>query len=171
MPMSPDWWLQVGTSSTAEGPAMQGQANQIRALELAPSSVVSEDASANLLTKSVTLPLIGRTASSSGGYSSTYTVWRPFIPARIVRVALYNTEDWVLTTDSDFTAFRNSSSCVAGVTITSTTLAAGTRTAISTINNALIAAGQDVTFKFGFSTCAEPSRPRGYLQLDYQTTD
>lgn len=171
MPQPVDWWLLSGTTSTAEGPAMQGQANQIRALELAEDSVVSEDISANALTRSVTLPLIGRTASSSGGYTSTYAVWRPFTAARIVGVALFNTEEWALTTDSDFTAFRNSSSCVAGRTITSTTLAAGTRTGFTTIDNPLVAAGTDLTFKFGFSTCAEPSRPRGFLQLDYQSTD
>ena len=170
--MSVDWWLQSGTTSTAEGPAMQGQANQVRNLELSTGIVKSENLTTNPLTRSHAAPLIGRTASSSAGYSTgaSFTLWRPLVPLTIQRVQLFNNESWVLTTDTDFVVFRNSSSCVAGVTVVSTTLAAGARTAFAAVDNASIAACTDLTLKFAFSTCAEPSTPRGFVQFDYITT-
>lgn len=158
MPLAQDWWLQSGTTSTDEGPALMGQSGQVK----------SEMLSDNPLTRSIALPFVGRTASSSAGYSSDYVLWRPFVPLTIQRVQLVTGAQTALTTDTDFVLFRNSSSCVAGVTITSTTVEGGTRTAV-TLVNAAIAACTDVTLKFAYSTCAEPSQPRGHVQIDYQT--
>ena len=166
-----DWWLQSGTTSTDGFVGTDEiKASAVTTAKIADSNVTSEKASTNLLTRTIVIPIGKMTASSSGGWSSTYVVYRPLVPMQIQRIAVINTGVWENCTGDEFVVFRNSSSCVAGVSFSagSTARAAGTRTAASSITNALITADTDLTVKTSVSTCSVSSLAA--LAIDYITT-
>jgi len=187
---STDWWLQSGTTSTAEGPAMQGQSNQIRETEIADGAVtaakigalavtaakigagavLSQKLSTNAVTRFVTLPLAStRNASSSAGYDSGNTIWYPTHALTISAINFIANKSWVNTTcEVAATIYRNSSSSVADLTLTSTAIVAGSRVAADLTANLDIAANSTLSMKWSYSTCSEPSNAT--IQVSYVTT-
>lgn len=184
-----DWWLDAGTTSTAgfitetelascAVTAAKLNASAVTTAKIADSgvttakiaaaNVTSEKASTNLQTRTVMLPFGKLTASSSGGWSSSYVVYQPIIPIEIQRVAIINLNNWENATADEFVLFRNSSSSVAGVTFTSTAIVAGTRTCAAAIPTPRVAADTLLTLKTNTSTCSVTTV--GYVQLDYLST-
>jgi len=140
--------------------------------KIADLNVTSEKASTNLLTRSL-IALVAESASSDGGVTSSYQLWRPLVPVTILRIQHIALTAYENATGDIFTIFGGASSVgssMASVDFApvSTGIVAGTRTAASTLDVAGLAACTDLKIKLVSTTCSNPGQSA--FQIDYVTT-
>lgn len=158
-----DWWMQSGTTSTAEGangPAMSGF-----------GTITSEKASTNLVTRAITVT-IGTTSGIAFG-STASVVWTAPTPVTVTSIKVVPYMGWTVATSGDVLEFW---SCAAGVIATqiasSTSIfkTAGDITSLTLNSTAVdLAACESIRFKMslpGTTSCCQPS----HVQINYVTT-
>lgn len=158
-----DWWMQSGTTSTAEGadgPMMAGF-----------GSITSERASTNLVTRTVTVT-IGTTSGVALG-STSAVLWTAPTRATLSAIQVAPHLGWVVATSGDVLEFW---ACTAGTIATKNACttglfgAAGVITPMTLQSSALdLAAGESVRYNFaipGTTACCKPTS----VQINYVTT-
>lgn len=180
-----DWWLQTGTTSTApnaESPFMSDVSGQISATELAScavttakvaaTSITSEKASTNLLTRSYSAtlpdPAQGITLGSTG-----FVVWKPSVPVRISALQLVPLGAWSATTcGAQLVVWGSCQGVLATVTASSTTFSTGPGEPMTVSLNSTavgIGAGERICAAL-LSLNACDNAPGHLVQFDYTTT-
>ncbi len=158
-----DWWMQSGTTSTAEGadaPMMAGF-----------GSITSERASTRLVTRTV-MATIGTTQNITFG-STAAVLWTAPTPVTLTSISIAPHLAWTVATSGDVLEIW---SCTAGVIATKNACAtglfgtAGAITALTLNSTAVdLAACESVRLKMtlpGTTACSQPS----HIQINYVTT-
>lgn len=139
--------------------------------QVADGIITSEKATSLLRARSVTVIVEKPTASSSGGWSSSYVVWRPLTAVNVLRVQGINLGVYENATCDILEVYGNAGTSISQISfkaVASTNIAAGTRTAGAAVNQAALAACTDVLIKLSGSTCSVPSRVA--VAIDYESS-
>jgi hypothetical protein len=192
-----DWWMLSGTTSTeATGaPVMKGQADEMDGTELASCSVTeakladgavtvgkigaaavtSEKASANLLRKSVVVPIPIDPAAGAGYGATDLGLWVAPVPVRINTIRVIPLTAWQLTTCGEGIEIW---SCAAGAIVSycATSTAAFKTANVPVTFGAIASTGAQLAacevVRIGLvsiDTCSNVGL--GSVQIDYTSTD
>ena len=176
MPITGEWGtqsqrpiLKQGRNVTADVEVADIAAGAVTCQAISTGHVVSEKASDNLVTRSLSA-LIAAATSSGGGWSTTYTIWRTLVPIQVQRFEMFAVERYQHATNDQLTLYGNAGTSIGDIRLNaiSTNLAAGTRVAGGNLNLVALPACTDITAKLAASTCAVPGAI--LVQIDYQTT-
>ena len=146
----------------------------VETADLALGSVLSENASSNLRSRSILVYLESATSTEAAGQvrpcSTTNAVWRPSIPVNILGITRYSLALEEMATCDNFVLYGNAGTCIGGILLKLGTTGpiAYTRTCSGALTQTALAAGTDVLIQRLSSTCSVQGRSA--FQIEYEST-
>ena len=166
-----DWWAHK------ERPILKGIAeidvgdiadSAVETDKIADKNVTSEKASTNVITKSF-MAIAGNPTTSDAGFTSCTQLWRPLVDVTVRSIQhIAITKFVTASSGNEFLFYAGAGTSMGTVTLSTGNVAAGVRTAGSTLDVGYIAACTDLKAKFMTSTGAVPGFSG--FQIDYTTT-